>query len=159
MQSHDTSDQNIDASSLNGRRFKGVHVSWDLINCGISLEVLHEAISSVIYRKDLSYRIWRILEKFEYAERLFHNPEDISRLLKKKEPKKVITHNVINEKKCNWCLGGTYILHDHHYPISKENGGLDTVSICASCHAEYHYLERSFQLSDKFLSMLEVVYE
>lgn len=43
-------------------------------------------------------------------------------------------------KRCAWCKGDTLILHAHHYPITRENGGTETVNICANCHAEYHAL-------------------
>jgi hypothetical protein len=41
---------------------------------------------------------------------------------------------------CSWCKINVYILHEHHYPVSKLKGGTLTVSICPNCHAEYHYL-------------------
>lgn len=41
---------------------------------------------------------------------------------------------------CQWCNSVTVILQQHHYPIPKSEQGKLTVDICASCHAEFHYL-------------------
>lgn len=41
---------------------------------------------------------------------------------------------------CSWCGSLTYRLHAHHYPVPRQDGGTETVSICANCHGEYHHL-------------------
>jgi len=41
---------------------------------------------------------------------------------------------------CSWCHCFTYTLHRHHWPISQQEGGTETVPICPTCHAEYHAL-------------------
>lgn len=41
---------------------------------------------------------------------------------------------------CEWCSESVPILHEHHYPVRKSCGGLDTVSICPNCHTEYHFI-------------------
>lgn len=43
-------------------------------------------------------------------------------------------------RQCKWCKGETLIFHEHHFPISKQEGGAETVSICPNCHHEYHAL-------------------
>lgn len=44
---------------------------------------------------------------------------------------------------CEWCDCRTTILQQHHYPIPKSQQGELTVDICASCHAEFHYLTQT----------------
>lgn len=41
---------------------------------------------------------------------------------------------------CKWCRCTTVAIQEHHYPIPKSEGGTETVSICANCHAEFHKL-------------------
>jgi len=41
---------------------------------------------------------------------------------------------------CDWCGRKNYVLHEHHYPVSKSKGGVDTVRICPNCHANFHYV-------------------
>lgn len=43
-------------------------------------------------------------------------------------------------KVCSWCHGSTIVLHNHHFPIPKSEGGTKTVVICPNCHMEYHML-------------------
>ncbi len=68
-----------------------------------------------------------------------HNPEEVVSQLEKKSPQ----HFIINgepERQCNWCACVTVALEEHHYPISKADGGTETIGICANCHCEFHYL-------------------
>ena len=46
-------------------------------------------------------------------------------------------------KVCRWCSGQAIVLHDHHYPVAKADGGTETVAICPNCHAEYHELVKA----------------
>lgn len=41
---------------------------------------------------------------------------------------------------CDWCGQSCYILHKHHYPISRKKGGKDVVNIniCPNCHSTFH---------------------
>ncbi len=43
-------------------------------------------------------------------------------------------------KTCSWCQCSTLVLHEHHFPIFKKDGGTDTVLICPNCHHEFHCL-------------------
>lgn len=47
----------------------------------------------------------------------------------------------IGNKRCEWCGIKTIILHNHHYPVSKNNGGIEKVYICANCHYEFHHMK------------------
>lgn len=42
---------------------------------------------------------------------------------------------------CEWCGGQSPALQRHHYPLPRSEGGKDTVKICGSCHAEFHFYE------------------
>lgn len=39
---------------------------------------------------------------------------------------------------CAWCAISTLVLHSHHHPVPKFDGGTETVSICPNCHHEFH---------------------
>jgi hypothetical protein len=50
---------------------------------------------------------------------------------------------------CEWRGCYTAVLHSHHYPTPKSEGGTDTVRICPNCHTGYHALTRqTFSLND-----------
>jgi len=44
---------------------------------------------------------------------------------------------------CEWCGAITPVLEKHHHPIKARDGGQETVNICGSCHAEFHFLTES----------------
>ena len=46
-------------------------------------------------------------------------------------------------KECEWCHNKSYVLQQHHFPISKKDGGKEIVNICPNCHCTYHELERN----------------
>ena len=48
---------------------------------------------------------------------------------------------------CEWCGIRTAVLHKHHYPIQKSNGGNAVVNICPNCHHEFHYSEIKISLN------------
>ena len=48
---------------------------------------------------------------------------------------------------CEWCGIRTTTPEDHHYPITRNDGGKATVSICQNCHNEYHHPQIIIQLS------------
>jgi len=58
---------------------------------------------------------------------------------------------------CEWCKSKTVTLQNHHYPVRQRDGGIDTVSICASCHSEFHYLSEAlfYSPSEKLLELFE----
>lgn len=64
---------------------------------------------------------------------------DVKAMLEKKHPQSIDGYNVI----CEWCLSTTVRLESHHFPIPRAQGGTETVSICPSCHSEYHFLVSS----------------
>ena len=57
-----------------------------------------------------------------------------------------IKQELLSEKEdggkiCEWCGCKTTVLHKHHYPIPKRDGGKETVNICSNCHMEFHAKE------------------
>ncbi len=83
------------------------------------------------------------------------NAEDAIALIGRKTPQQ-FPDGATTLRFCSWCRGCTLVLHNHHYPITRRDGGTTTVAICPNCHAEYHFL-----ISDQFqygplLSNIEV---
>lgn len=73
--------------------------------------------------------------------------DEIVRLLRRKIPQD-IAEDAGHVHACSWCKGRTFVLHNHHYPIPKHEGGTKTVAICANCHVEFHALtEPQYQLT------------
>lgn len=58
-------------------------------------------------------------------------------LMEKQKPKYV----------CEWCGCGCNVLNEHHYPISKSDGGEEIVKICPNCHYEFHSVECRVEFS------------
>jgi len=86
--------------------------------------------------KRIPEREWRYFEAIGMAEKYFLSEEEIIDLILSKTPQYVRGGN-----KCQWCLGTTFILQEHHYPIPQCEGGDEVVKICPSCHCEYHHLK------------------
>lgn len=59
----------------------------------------------------------------------------------------------LGDKVCSWCGCRTYILHRHHFPKRRKDGGQETVDICPNCHANFHFLTDTmlYVLSKKVL--------
>lgn len=47
---------------------------------------------------------------------------------------------------CDWCGIKTIVLHEHHFPIPKKDGGEKTVGICPNCHYEFHAMENKIMI-------------
>jgi hypothetical protein len=58
---------------------------------------------------------------------------------------------------CLWCKIKTSVLHQHHYPVPKSEGGTETVGICPNCHHEYHYNISSIKLTLNNHSLCELL--
>lgn len=56
------------------------------------------------------------------------------------EAKNLVMKRKGQGNKCEWCGSKTFALQEHHYPIPKSKGGTKTVSICPTCHYEYHLI-------------------
>lgn len=87
-------------------------------------------------KTDTAYRIVSKLQNIGYLEVARLNKDEIVESLKNKT-----NNNSIGERECEWCKTKTLVLHMHHHPIPKREGGTDIVNICPNCHHEFHYLE------------------
>ena len=63
-----------------------------------------------------------------------YNQSEVVRMIKDRDFKNCVP------KKCEWCGRRVLIIHQHHFPIPKAQGGKDVVHICPTCHFEYHLL-------------------
>ncbi|NLI61192.1 MAG: hypothetical protein GX375_07170 [Clostridiales bacterium] len=63
-----------------------------------------------------------------------------SRKFKPEEIKELVL-NAEKCYKCEWCKKDTFMIHEHHYPIPKRQGGDKTVKLCPNCHSAYHKIE------------------
>lgn len=99
------------------------------LNCDYLIEQfpIFKIKSDTMYRKIVHLLNKNILIKL--------NDKEIVNILKNKNMKNI----GIGDKVCNWCGCNTLKLHKHHYPISRKDGGTETVSICPNCHNEFHY--------------------
>lgn len=68
------------------------------------------------------------LRRLGYIDKAKLTPEQAKEMVLNKEPMYT----------CEWCNVKTHILHEHHYPIQKKDGGSDVVKICPNCHCAYH---------------------
>ncbi len=69
--------------------------------------------------------------------------DEITKFFSHKKPQRLpILNYHVPVYCCDWCESDTLILHKHHYPIPKSEGGTDIVKLCPNCHTEYHYLEK-----------------
>lgn len=83
------------------------------------------------------------LEKAGVIRRPYATPEDIRAVVMKKGH----VPCGFGPYGCEWCGAKTWAIHEHHYPLSRQEGGTSVVRICGSCHAEYHALERGWVIS------------
>jgi len=96
---------------------------------------------------DIPAKEWRYFVSKGMAETYTLSDEYILSVIKSKNPQKLQGAKKI----CEWCSSETLILHSHHYPIKRCDGGEETVKICANCHCEYHYLEeRKYRFKSQY---------
>ena len=76
---------------------------------------------------------FHLLNEFNFQEEVAVN------LLKSKSPS-IFNGHEGKFSLCEWCNSQTLLLHKHHYPKRKKDGGKDVVKICANCHQEFHYM-------------------
>lgn len=39
---------------------------------------------------------------------------------------------------CEWCGEESFLLHKHHFPVPRKDGGTEIVNICPNCHSTFH---------------------
>lgn len=95
--------------------------------CKLSENLNRTKKSILDYLKELqnnNYIIIKTLEK-----------DYIVSLLKNKKMQGLGHGNLV----CCWCGVNTTTMHSHHYPVSKKDGGKETIEICPNCHHEFHF--------------------
>ena len=90
--------------------------------------------------RKLSNKQMKVLHKAGFVDKIKFSNEEIAEFLQKKISQKLIEKEIADFLLCQWCKCETYVLHKHHYPITKKQGGNETVNICANCHYEFHCL-------------------
>lgn len=53
------------------------------------------------------------------------------------------------KEKCEWCGNMVLNIENHHFPIPKRLGGVETVRICHDCHKKFHDYETKNKNSNK----------
>ena len=93
-----------------------------------------------IAKPQISKTISRLKEKGFLIEKNIPTDKEIFNVLNK----------VNSDNGCTFCGYTGIAIDDHHYPIRRKDGGKKTISLCANCHREFHYLSdhsRDFLLS------------
>lgn len=129
------------------RDFKGIWIPKEIWN-KYKMQI---AILACAYYQDpslLTETEIRYLKENNILVKTNFNAENIKKVLSDKRP-----HKGIGTKQCSWCKCTTVVLHEHHYPISKKDGGTETVSICPNCHYEFYYLmDSTYKLNDEIFN-------
>lgn len=94
------------------------------------------------FKTKIKYEDWKTLVDFGLAQKMQFSAQEAKDLVSNKQPQKIMAMPA-NEK-CDWCKGNTYRLEEHHFPLSRKEGGCSVVGICAQCHDEYHFLISHF---------------
>lgn len=129
--------------------FEGIYIPKEIfIDTNLTPQ---EKIYLSILKMDLEIKTSK-----EFAELMFlsvNRLSEIKKSLQKKgyivsrknkspqEVKQLALDSKNKGKICEWCKEKVVVLHEHHYPISKKDGGEDTVRICPNCHYSFHYFD------------------
>lgn len=131
------------------RDFKGVWIPKEIWN-KYKNQIAILACAYYEYPKLLTETEIRYLKENNILIKRKYDAEKIKKVLCDKQPQ-----GGIGTETCNWCKCTTIILHEHHYPIPKKDGGTETVKICPNCHYEFHYfMDSSYKLCDDILNEL-----
>lgn len=144
-------DGNVVAAFIIG----AIHIDWEAQKTFATLLTYHNLQIALldIYSVRKIKKALKMLEGIGALMQFGYSPEEIARRLKNKHPQKLVS----GARHCEWCGCTTLRLQNHHYPISAKNNGVDTVSICANCHDEYHYLRDNdfYSPTRKLIELLE----
>ena len=132
------------------RDFKGIWIPkeiWEKFNCKAAVLICaYRENKSLISKAEKEY-----LKENGLLIRNTNLPYSIKDILSNKSPQ-----SGIGVESCEWCKCKTIILHEHHFPIPKKDGGNETVKICPNCHYEFHYLmDYEYKLTDEILNLLK----
>lgn len=122
-----------------GRRETTIAIPRKLIG-KFDIKLIYKLSCSIGKIKKIDRNDWVKLEKIGLAKKVRFNQQEIKEILSNKS--KCLVTEIENTPIhiCEWCESQTYILHSHHFPIAKKDGGKNTVEICANCHSEFHWL-------------------
>jgi hypothetical protein len=134
------------------RDFKGIWIpdaTWEDKSLRAETKVLFGVILLLsIYGKKIYFTHKMISEAFNFSingvksriDELCKSRRLVKHMVK---PDKKTISILIDEygKKCQWCGGKCLILHSHHHPIKRSEGGVITVDICPNCHSNFHAVE------------------
>ncbi len=142
-------------SSINiSRDFKGIWIPreiWKNKEIRTHIECI---VNCFYFQKSLDSGLGKLLMRFGYSKKSFDRPHDIKNFLCKKRNQSY-PKSRLKLHACSWCDTTTYALHSHHYPIPSKHGGKEIVNICGTCHAEYHFLENSYEFSEKLIQLFK----
>lgn len=130
-----------------------IHLGWrNLLPNPFTYYDLHVAMLGVYSVRKIKKAV-RLLVKQDALIKTDFSRKEIIRRLKNKTPQELVSSSRI----CKWCGCRTFRLQKHHYPIAAKDGGSATVSICANCHDEYHYLRDNdlYSPTRKLIELLE----
>jgi hypothetical protein len=124
----------MEAGEIMDRDFKGIWIPKEILNrYGANTAAM---ISSFYFKAPGYESNLRYLRKHKLIYHINYDKTQIVKML----VNKCMDGYGIGNKICMWCGIRTITLHEHHYPISKADGGTKTVMICPNCHQEYHSL-------------------
>ena len=111
--------------------------------CNIEWKNYNELGNFLDVQPDTAYRCVLKLQRLGYLKTIKMSKEEIVSNLKNKK-----NNSDIGDLECEWCRTKTLVLHKHHYPIPKAEGGKEIVNICPNCHQEFHCLENRIKVVD-----------
>jgi len=96
---------------------------------------LHDILNKLpfIEKKSITTKLKKLINN-KYVISITIKATDKEKILKSKN----LNGHGIGDKCCSWCKMKTTMLHEHHFPIPKKDGGTELVSICPNCHCEFH---------------------
>ncbi len=141
------------------RNFKGVWISRQILDDDFFKCVQILEIAQYMTGERAFCNIdWPFLEKNGYVIKKSDCPHAIKEfIISSKIPQKY--KSKIAVRTCSWCEAESCILHAHHFPFKKSQGGIVNVNICPNCHAEFHFLENYYVFTDKILDHIKIIYE
>lgn len=69
-----------------------------------------------------------------------------NRMSKEEIKNYVISAKAKRQAVCEWCDSNVIYLQEHHYPVPREEGGMEVVNICPNCHYDFHHIERRWTI-------------
>lgn len=129
---------------MQDRDFKGVWIPKEVWELNIQLS---DRLYLSIYKNTMNiYETDKIMEynmsksSISRIKQRLKNLGYIKYINNPQQAKQFVIDILDSGDTCEWCGRKNYVLHEHHYPITKSNGGINTVKICPNCHTNYHQI-------------------